>query len=293
MTAPPPFLSYLDDGGGDLHLLDAVHRPLSPSPSRFRDTKDFVDMPIVVVDVASSPEAVKGRLRRAKGASEVDAILRECFGAPGSDLETCAPDDWTSDLRNEEILGQLRADARDFVAYVHSCWGLLCKRVAADARIGPDRHTIIETPHKLFVPGSRFREQYYWDSYFVMHGLLVSRMPSSAFQIVENLLHCVERFGYVPNGTRAYYLGRSQPPLLSEMVSDLWSFSRRRESLAGRATDLLRRALPLLITEHAFLTGAERAVTLRWVHALPTPTHLHCPPPPPADSPPLSLSLSH
>ena len=117
-STAPPFLSYLDDG--DLHLLDAVHRPLSPSPSRFRDTKDFVDMPILVVDdVASSPEAVKGRLRRAKGASEVDAILRECFGAPGSDLETCAPDDWTSDLRSEEILGgPLRLQG---LAYTPSC----------------------------------------------------------------------------------------------------------------------------------------------------------------------------
>lgn len=37
--------------------------------------------------------------------------------------------------------------------------------------------------------------------------------------MIENFLSMVDRFGFVPNGGRIYYLSRSQPPLLIPMVS--------------------------------------------------------------------------
>jgi alpha,alpha-trehalase len=62
---------------------------------------------------------------------------------------------------------------------------------------------------------------YYWDTYWVIRGLLVSGMHRTATGMVHNLLHQLKTFGLVPNGNRAYYLNRSQPPLLSEMVRSL------------------------------------------------------------------------
>lgn len=56
--------------------------------------------------------------------------------------------------------------------------------------------------------GDRFRETYYWDSYWVIRGLLVSKMTESAKRLVLNLLSMVERAGFVPNGARVYYLNR-------------------------------------------------------------------------------------
>lgn len=70
--------------------------------------------------------------------------------------------------------------------------------------------------------GDRFREVYYWDTYWVIRGLLASGLIEAAADAVRNLLHCVRRFGFVPNGSRAYYLNRSQPPLLSAMVAEVW-----------------------------------------------------------------------
>jgi neutral trehalase len=56
------------------------------------------------------------------------------------------------------------------------------------------------------------------DRYWIVRGLLVSGMYRSACGVVLNLLAAAEAFGFVPNGLRAYYLTRSQPPLLSQMV---------------------------------------------------------------------------
>lgn len=62
----------------------------------------------------------------------------------------------------------------------------------------------------------------YWDSYFIVKGLLVSGMVEMSKGMVENLLDDVKKYGFVPNGSRIYYLNRSQPPLLSEMVMSVF-----------------------------------------------------------------------
>jgi alpha,alpha-trehalase len=59
-----------------------------------------------------------------------------------------------------------------------------------------------------YLAGDRFRECYYWDSYWVVRGLLASGMRATARHIVLNLLHLVNTYGHVPNGARTYYLNR-------------------------------------------------------------------------------------
>lgn len=76
----------------------------------------------------------------------------------------------------------------------------------------PDRHTLIHLPYPMFVAGDRFREVYYWDSNWIVSGLLVCGMYSSAELQVRNLLYLVETYGFVPNGSRQYYLNRRLAP---------------------------------------------------------------------------------
>jgi alpha,alpha-trehalase len=66
--------------------------------------------------------------------------------------------------------------------------------------------------------GGRFREFYYWDTYWIIQGLLLSEMYDTTRGILENILAMVEKYGFVPNGGRVYYVQRSQPPLLIPMV---------------------------------------------------------------------------
>jgi alpha,alpha-trehalase len=80
--------------------------------------------------------------------------------------------------------------------------------------------TLIPLPHRYIVPGGRFREIYYWDSYFTILGLLESGRADMARSMVENFAYLIDKFGHVPNGNRTYYLSRSQPPFFALMVME-------------------------------------------------------------------------
>lgn len=60
---------------------------------------------------------------------------------------------------------------------------------------------------------------YYWDSYWIIKGLLACEMYSTTRGIIENFIHLVKIYGYVPNGNRIYYQKRSQPPMLIQMAN--------------------------------------------------------------------------
>ena len=72
----------------------------------------------------------------------------------------------------------------------------------------PELHSLLPLPGITAVPGDRFRELYYWDSFWVIKGLLVSGMTETATSEVTNLLSLQEMYGHVPNGARVYYINR-------------------------------------------------------------------------------------
>lgn len=78
--------------------------------------------------------------------------------------------------------------------------------------------TLIPLPKPYIVPGGRFREIYYWDSYFTMLGLQVSGRIDIIRNMVDNFAWLLNTIGFIPNGNRTYYLGRSQPPFFALMV---------------------------------------------------------------------------
>ncbi len=83
--------------------------------------------------------------------------------------------------------------------------------------------TLIPLPYPYIVPGGRFREIYYWDSYFTMLGLQVSGRIDLIENMIKNFAHLIHTIGHIPNGNRTYYISRSQPPFFALMVSLLAS----------------------------------------------------------------------
>jgi len=73
-------------------------------------------------------------------------------------------------------------------------------------------------PYPYIVPGGRFNEIYYWDSYFTMLGLKESDEIDMIDNMIKNFASLINRYGFIPNGNRTYYLSRSQPPFFSLMV---------------------------------------------------------------------------
>ncbi|MGE9553567.1 alpha,alpha-trehalase TreA [Erwinia amylovora] len=78
--------------------------------------------------------------------------------------------------------------------------------------------SLLPLPKPYVVPGGRFREVYYWDSYFTMLGLAESGHWDRVQDMVENFASLLDKYGHIPNGNRSYYLSRSQPPFFSMMV---------------------------------------------------------------------------
>ncbi|MCF8365313.1 MAG: alpha,alpha-trehalase [Bacteroidales bacterium] len=105
-----------------------------------------------------------------------------------------------------------------------------------------DTGTLIGLPFPYVIPTVKgentFREMYYWDTYFTNAGLLLDGRTDLAKNNVENILYLVNRFGKMPNGSRTYYLNRSQPPYLSMMVADIFKETADLEWLKSAITTL-------------------------------------------------------
>ncbi|KQM36283.1 alpha,alpha-trehalase TreF [Sphingomonas sp. Leaf10] len=116
----------------------------------------------------------------------------------------------------------------------------------------PPGSSALAVADRFVVPGGRFREMYYWDSYFTMLGLAADNRQDLIESMVAAFTDLVERYGHVPNGTRSYYLSRSQPPFLYLMIG------------LSQETDaaVLARRVAALKREHAFFTSPERSATL-------------------------------
>lgn len=85
--------------------------------------------------------------------------------------------------------------------------------------------SLIGLPYSYVVPGGRFREIYYWDTYFTMLGLVQSDKVDLIENMVNNFAFLIDTFGFIPNGNRTYYLSRSQPPYFSLMIDLLASIN--------------------------------------------------------------------
>ncbi|KAF5734349.1 hypothetical protein HS088_TW16G00798 [Tripterygium wilfordii] len=117
-----------------------------------------------------------------------------------------------------------------------------------------------------------FREVYYWDSYWVIRGLLASKIYDTAKAIVNNLILLIDKYGYVLNGARAYYINRRcfifiacwsffciEPPLLSAMVSEVYKRTLDME--------FAKSSLPALLKEYQFWNSDIHKVIVHDVQA--------------------------
>ena len=194
----------------------------------FPDSKTFVDARPLV-----APAQIVARYdsaRRAPGFS-LQAFVQRYFEMP----PTVAAD-FHSD-RSQTMEQHIRA-----------LWPVLTRAPSHDT--GAGRSSLIPLPEPYVVPGGRFREVYYWDSYFTMLGLIQSGRTDLVGSMLDNFAYLVRTVGHIPNGNRTYYLGRSQPPYFAAMVG-----------LYAGATDTAQalRYLDALEAEHAFwMDGAER-----------------------------------
>ncbi len=109
---------------------------------------------------------------------------------------------------------QPAAPGTTLLDYVASLWPVLTQTTTTV----PPYSTLLPLPYPYIVPGGRFREVYYWDTYFTMLGLEGDGQQALADDMIRDFAFEIDKYGHIPNGDRSYYLSRSQPPFFSLMV---------------------------------------------------------------------------
>src|SRR5688572_8843731 len=193
----------------------------------YPDSKSFVDaLPV------APPEKILADYRAARSTADFDLhkFVASHFTPPpaaGAEYRT--------------VPGQ---DVRE---HIDALWRVL-ERKPEDQRPHSSR---LALPHRYVVPGGRFNEIYYWDSYFTMLGLEESGRHELTVSMLDNFAWLIDQFGHVPNGNRSYYLSRSQPPFFAAMV----------ELVAQRDGDATyRKYLPQLRREYQFWMEGETSL---------------------------------
>jgi len=159
----------------------------------------------------------------------------------GEDLTKFITDNFNMPVSHQLNYVQKENDA---AAHIKNLWTVL-KRDADKAEAGS---SLLPLPNAYIVPGGRFREIYYWDSYFTMLGLKESGEVNMIENMINNFAYLINTYGHIPNGNRSYYISRSQPPFFCLMV----------ELLAGiKGNSVYKTYLPAMEKEYAYwMAGA-------------------------------------
>ncbi|MCX2718816.1 trehalase family glycosidase [Lentiprolixibacter aurantiacus] len=184
----------------------------------FKDSKTFTDL----VPLAPYSEVLaKYELEKDNADFDLKAFVENNF----SDQSTA-------------VLSFETDTTKTMYEHISSIWPKLTR--------GPDKiipfSSRIPLPYSYVVPGGRFKEIYYWDSYFTIEGLLVDDELELAKNMVANFSHLIDSIGFIPNGTRNYYLTRSQPPFFSLMV----------DALSKSDSTAAREYFPSIVREYQF-----------------------------------------
>jgi alpha,alpha-trehalase len=150
-------------------------------------------------------------------------------------------------LPTEATSGKSPPEKVSIVAHIDNLWYQLTRTTPNT----PPYSSALPLPKPYVVPGGRFREIYYWDSYFTMLGLAESGRLDLLTDMVGDFAYLVDTYGHIPNGARTYYLSRSQPPFFSAMVGLL----SKDDPAAAYA-----RYLPQLKLEYEFWMEGEKAL---------------------------------
>lgn len=117
--------------------------------------------------------------------------------------------------------------------HAETTWELLRR----EPDVAVEGSSLLPLDHPYIIPGGRFREIYYWDTYFTMLGLRECGREKLMLAMADNLAGLIRRYGLIPNGNRSYYLSRSQPPVLAlivELLAEIYgaeAYARYRPAL--------------------------------------------------------------
>jgi alpha,alpha-trehalase len=174
---------------------------------------------------------------------------------PGIEIVSTNLTDW---VEHPKFIDSLKSKTlREFAAGLNKIWLDLYKEFDTRKLCTNCVSSHLLMKHPFVVPGGRFIEMYYWDTYWTIEGLLVCGMFDTVWKMLENFIHFIHNFGFIPNGSRVYYLNRSQPPLFTQMIQKFYDASLKSDDLSLRRKQeienfILNKALFFIIQEYEY-----------------------------------------
>src|SRR5690242_5231101 len=176
--------------------------------------------------------------------------IRDCYekekNEPGFDLSAFVHTHFTLPISFKTDFVTVKG--RPIKEHIERLWDFLTRPPEES------HNSLVPLPHSYIVPGGRFREIYYWDSYFTMLGLQISKRVDLIENMIDNFCYLIDHFGYIPNGNRTYFLGRSQPPFFACMIGVL---------AQEKGDSIYKKYLPQLEKEYAFWMKGKEQVDLK------------------------------
>ncbi len=202
-----------DESLGDL-LLDVQSQHI------FEDSKTFIDLV-----PKKRVKFIQEEYKLLKEDPKFD--LREFVGRHFFDLSTTVQYKEPFEIKDDEPIE----------GHISRLWDHLERRNRVD------RGSLLSLPHHYIVPGGRFNEQFYWDTYFIMLGLAAEDRWIDVEAMLKNCAFMIRKYGYIPSANRTYFLSRSQPPFFVMMVKLFAEHEGKK---------VLREYLPAMVGEYRF-----------------------------------------
>ena len=139
--------------------------------------------------------------------------------------------------------------------HIKALWPFLHRPADSDQE---GRSSKVPLPFSYIVPGGRFQEVYYWDSYFTQLGLLLDGHQNWVLDLLQNFEYFILNYGHIPNGNRTYFLSRSQPPFFALMVEAYAQSTSDPEAVYTRFKDALIREYEYWSAPHRQIKGFTR-----------------------------------
>lgn len=218
----------------------------------FPDSKYFVDMVgrYTLDRIIADWQMFCSSKRNEHSVKYLTNFVENHFDKPAS-VESClSPVDWRA--KPDYIQNIWDPDLRQFAIALNAMWKPLSRQMKDSVRTNPSNYSLVYVPNPYIVPGGRFNELYYWDTYFIVRGLLHSGMVQTARGMIDNLLYLVREYNFVPNGGRIYYWGRSQPPLLVAMVKAYVQVTQDK-AYAQKVVPILDKEMDHFMESHSVL----------------------------------------
>ena len=226
------------------------HQDLRPPSIALDGLFDAIGRAKIFTDAKAAADAYPNR-----PPAEILATWRAQKSDPGFDLKTFVATYFTVPVITSAAYQ--RKPGENVRDYISGMWDVLTRQ--------PDTpvawSSLLPLPGKYIVPGGRFSELYYWDTYFTMIGLYEDGRIDLMRSTFDNLAYLIDHYGHIPNGSRTYYLGRSQPAFFAMMLDLIATHDGRKAYV---------KYLPQLQREYDYWTDGEATLEPghAWRHAV-------------------------